>query len=211
MLEETIMAVSIENRKFARTTQKSPVIVGSLDSGDSYTARMVNYSSNGMYLETDSVIPLEQEIFIGVGNLPPGSSTQAPKGYRVKVIWQKKLKDSIFNYGYGVHIVSDYKIQKSQTTSIQKKQDRRKHPRKSYRKPVFFTSQNQYYEGTIKNISRNGAFIEINRDFPEGQSIRLVIPGTKIDKGVMLKSAIVRKDKDGIGVQFLELKKQRHP
>ena len=205
------MALYVENRKSARTTQKSPVFVGNLDSGDSYTARMVNYSSNGMYLETDRVVPLEQEIFIGIENLPPGFSADAPKGYRVKVIWQKKLKDSIFNYGYGVHIVSAHDIPKSPTIGIQKKQDRRKHPRRSYQRPVFFTAQTQYYEGIIKNISRNGAFIEINHNFSEGQSIRLVIPGTKIDKGVMLKSAIVRKDQDGIGVQFLELKKQRLP
>jgi hypothetical protein len=205
------MVLYVENRKSARTTQKSPVFVGNLDSGDSYTARMVNYSSNGMYLETDSVIPLEQEIFIGIENLPPGFSAGAPKGYRVKVIWQKKLKDSIFNYGYGVHIVSAYNIPKSPTKGTQRKQDRRKHPRRSYQRPVFFTAQSQYYEGNIKNISRNGAFIEINHSFSEGQSIRLVIPGTKIDKGVMLKSAIVRKDQDGIGVQFLELKKQRLP
>jgi hypothetical protein len=200
-----------ENRKSARTTQKSPVFVGNLDSGDSYTARMVNYSSNGMYLETDRVIPLEQEIFIGIENLPPGFSADAPKGYRVKVIWQKKLKDSIFNYGYGVHIVSAYNIPKSSTKGIQRGQDRRKYPRRSYQRPVFFTAQNQYFEGIIKNISRNGAFIEIKSNFSEGQSIRLVIPGTKIDKGVMLKSTIVHKDQAGIGVQFLELKKQRLP
>lgn len=203
------MVVYVENRKFTRTTQKSPVLVGKINSGNSYTARMVNYSRNGMYLETDRVIPPAQEIIIGFENLPPGFSADAPKVYRAKVIWQKQLKQSIFNYGYGVSIVSAYKIPKSQTRDIQRKQDRRKHHRRPYQKPVFFTGQNQYYEGIIKNISQNGAFIEINNNFSKGQSIRLVIPGTKIDKGVMLKSAIVRKDKDGIGVQFLELKKQR--
>jgi hypothetical protein len=164
-----------------------------------------------MYLETDSVIAPTQEIFFVFENLPPGFSADAPKGYHAKVIWQKKLKGSIFNYGYGVKIVSGYKIPKPQTRDIQRKQNRRKHPRRSYQRPVFFTAQNQYYEGIIKNISRNGAFIEIKSNFSEGQSIRLVIPGTQIDKGVMLKSAIVRKDQGGIGVQFLELKKQRHP
>jgi hypothetical protein len=172
---------------------------------------MVNYSSNGMYLETDILIPPAQEIFIGFENLPSGFSSDAPKGYRARVVWQKKLKESIFNYGYGVKVVSTYTIPKSQTRGILRKQERRKYPRRSYQRPVFFTAQNQYYEGIIKNISRNGAFIEINYKFSEGQSIRLVIPGTKIDKGVMLKSAIVREDQDGIGVQFLELKRQRHP
>jgi len=205
------VVVYAENRKFARATLKSPVIVSKLNSRNLHTARMVNYSSNGMYLETDRLIPPEQEIFIGFENLPSGFSTDAPKGYRAKVIWQKKLKESIFDYGYGVNIISAYKIPKSQTRGVRRKQDRRKHPRRPYQKPVFFTGQNKYFEGIIKNISQNGAFIEINNNFSEGQSIRLVIPGTKIDKGMMLKSSIVRKDKDGIGVKFLELKKQRRP
>ena len=204
------MVANVENRKFARTTQKSPTFVGRLDSGNAHTARMVNYSKDGMYLETDSVIAPEREIFIGFENLPPGFSADAPKGYRARVIWQKKLKDSIFNYGYGVTLVSDYKIPKSQSKSSQRKQDRRKHPRRPYRRTVFFTSQNEYYEGIIRNISRNGAFIEIKNNFSDGQLLKLVIPGTKIDKGVMLKSSIVHAEGDGIGVQFLELKKQRH-
>ena len=205
------MVLYVENRKFARTTQKSPAFVGKINSRNLHTARMVNYSTNGMYLETDILIPPTQELFIGFENLPPGFSADAPKGYRAKVVWQKKLKERIFKYGYGLIVVSAYKIPKTLTGGIQRRQDRRKHPRRSYERPVFFTSQNQYYEGIIKNISRNGAFIETNNKFSEGQSIRLVIPGTKIDKGVMLKSAIVREDQDGIGVQFLELKKQRHP
>ena len=91
MLEEITVVLYVENRKFVRTTQKSPVFVGQINSGDSHTARMVNYSKNGMYFETDIVIPPAQEIFIGFGNLPPGFSADTPKGYRAKVIWQKKL------------------------------------------------------------------------------------------------------------------------
>ena len=205
------MIVHAENRKFARITQKSPVFIGKLNSSNPYPARMVNYSSNGMYLETDRLIPPEQEIFIGFENLPSGFSGNAPKAYRAKVIWQKKLKESIFNYGYGVNIISAYKIPKSQSRSVHRIDDRRTHPRRYYQKSVLFTGQNKYFEGIIKNISRNGAFIEINDNFSEGQSIRLVIPGTKIDKGVMLRGSIVRNDKNGIGVKFLELKKQRRP
>ena len=65
-------------------------------------------------------------------------------------------------------------------------QEMRKHPRRPYHKPVYFTSQNQYYKGTIKNLSRSGAFIETIGNFAARQLIRLVIPGTKIDKGTLI-------------------------
>ena len=38
--------------------------------------------------------------------------------------------------------------------------------------------------------------------FSVGQAIRLVIPGTRIDNGVMLKAEIIRFNATGVGVKF---------
>ena len=85
----------------------------------------------------------------------------------------------------------------------------RKHPRKPYSKPVFIASENQYYTGLIKNISRRGIFIKIKDNFTVGQLIKLVVPGTKIDKGVMLIVEVVHMSPTGIGVEYKSLLKKR--
>ena len=85
----------------------------------------------------------------------------------------------------------------------------RRHPRRSYPKTVFFTSQSQYYEGLANNISKGGIFIETKDKFSVGQIIKLVIPGTKIDKGVMLKGEVVRFDQAGVGVKFKSILKSK--
>jgi hypothetical protein len=50
-------------------------------------------------------------------------------------------------------------------------------------------------------------FIETKENFAEGQTLRLVIPGTKIDKGIMLKGEIKHLNRKGIGVQFKRILK----
>ena len=90
---------------------------------------------------------------------------------------------------------------------LQRSTDSRKYPRKPYLKPVFFTSQNEYFQGVINNISRNGALIETKDNFSIGQIIRLVIPGTKIDNGVMLKAEVVRVNSSTVAVKFRSITK----
>jgi hypothetical protein len=51
-------------------------------------------------------------------------------------------------------------------------------------------------------------FIETRDNFNEGQTLRLVIPGTKIDNGTMLKGEIKHLNRKGIGVQFKRILKQ---
>ena len=50
-------------------------------------------------------------------------------------------------------------------------------------------------------------FIITRDDFSIGQMVRLVIPGTKIDNGTMLKGEIKHSNGKGIGVQFKKILK----
>ena len=72
---------------------------------------------------------------------------------------------------------------------------------------VFFAANNNYFEGLINNLSKNGIFIETRDQFTVGQTVRLVIPGTKIDNGTMLKGEIKHLNQKGIGVQFKKILK----
>ncbi|NIV99894.1 hypothetical protein GWN26_12515, partial [Candidatus Saccharibacteria bacterium] len=111
---------------------------------------------------------------------------------------------------YGVRYASEADLQTPQIKVLQETQiseDLRRYPRKHFSNSVFFTSRNEYFEGLIDNISKNGIFIETQDDFTVGQMVRLVIPGTKIDNGTMLKGEIRHRNKKGIGIQFKQLLK----
>ena len=204
-----------EKRSDPRTIHKSPIKVEDIMAGKTYRARMVNYSKNGLYFETNC--PLESEaIYIEMEYSPKASSSYNLKDrYHAVIRWHKKLEDSLFNYGYGVQYISapdKENIQSSELKDAKKtSEDLRRHPRRPYRKTVLFTSQNQYYEGITNNISKGGVFIETNDKLSVGQIIRLVIPGTKIDKGVMLKGEVIHVKQRGVGVKFKSLLKKGRP
>ncbi len=81
----------------------------------------------------------------------------------------------------------------------------RKFNRKPFRRATIFACQNRYYAGLTRNISKGGVFIETRNHFSEGQIITLVISGTKIEKGVMLKGQVVHLNRRGFALKFLSL------
>jgi Tfp pilus assembly protein PilZ len=172
-----------------------------------------------MFLETDVVLDSETEIVVGIENSPFDSPTTssmssdsgAPECYRAKVVWQKNVEGSIFNFGYGVHIIADEEKKSPQDEDLQKSPELRKHPRRSYSKSVYFSTENQYYKGLATNISRRGVFIETKDAFEVGQIIKLVIPGTRIDDGAMLKGEVAHCRQTGIGVEFKSLLRKKDP
>ncbi len=192
-----------EKRSDARQSYKSPVMIENPAAGTIHRARMTNYGRNGLFIETNADFEPGADVYIGIENSPYRPSTyEAPDGYVAKIIWQRQIEDTFFTNGYGVKLISEYKLQRAQERKDQTDQEMRKHPRKPYHKPVYFTSQDQYYKGTINNLSRGGAFIQTKGNFAAGQIIKLVIPGTKIDNGTMLKSEIIHSSSNGFGIKF---------
>lgn len=201
-----------ERRSDIRTNYKSPATVED-SKGIIYRARIVNYSNNGLYIETDWPLEAGSEIYIEMEKSPYASSTFDSLDRRQSVImWHTKLKDSYYRHGYGIKYIRDFEEKASPIRVFnQTKEDEemRLYPRKHFSNSVYFTSQSKYFEGLIHNISKNGMFIETRDIFNEGQSLRLVIPGTKIDNGTMLKGEIKHLSRKGIGVQFKRILKSK--
>ena len=59
-----------ENRDNARIRYKSPVTIENLQAGIIYQARMLNFSKFGLYFESDSLLGLGDEVFIGIEYSP---------------------------------------------------------------------------------------------------------------------------------------------
>lgn len=170
-----------------------------------YRARLANHSGRGLYFETDLFLNPGSKICIGIQD---SSHKFFPKDYGsflVKIIWRKRLTDISYNFGYGAKMVFNKVQTKSQRNDHFEPQESRKHSRKSFSKPAYFSSQNKYYEGVIKNISHAGAFIETKTKFSNGDELKLVVPGP--NKYILIKCKIIHFNQTGFGVKFKNVSK----
>jgi hypothetical protein len=200
------MTRNTERRNGLRHIYKAPVLVQELNKIYFYRARMVNYSDNGMYIETDIALDGATDLIVGIEDtkfIPPTAPPDSTIFFRAKILWQKDLTDNIFNFGYGSKIISIADDLKALDINLPVAQELRKHPRKSFQKLIYFAWNNQFSKGTIDNISRGGVSILSRDKLTVGQTIRFVIPGTRYDKGVMLKGKVAYTNPKGVGVKII--------
>ena len=195
-----------ENRDNARIKYKSPVTIENLKAGIIYQARMLNFSKYGLYFETDSLLGLGDEVFIGIEYSPYADSQDTYECVRAKIMWRRELPTSFFKYGYGVKYSIDYDKQKSRDGSLKIIEDQRKHARKRYSKRILFSTRNKILTGITKDISPSGVFIETHNRLEVGQTVTLVVP-LKSHRKAKILSEVIWGSPDGFGVKFLRIKK----
>jgi Tfp pilus assembly protein PilZ len=202
-IEKTVTAESYENRENARLDEYRPISVKDLKAGIFHKATMLNYSKNGMYFETDSILALGAEIYLGIENSLHASFVDEFECKLARIIWRKKLKKSFYNYGYGVKFISADNTDEhkcgNQNTGI----DTRKHSRKQYTKSVLYVADNQISEGRSQNISPSGIFLKTKDKLKVGQIMILSLP-TKTKKGLKIRGEVVWSNNEGCGVKFLK-------
>jgi hypothetical protein len=201
---------NLENRDSARMRHTSSLQVKDLTSGKIHKARMFNYSKDGVYFESDSVLNPGLQIYIGIQNSPYASLPDVLEYHRAEIIWRKKLKRSFFRFGYGVRLAALANTQDIKLNDSKKTKDLRQHPRRPCNQSTLFAAQNEIFEGSIKNISTSGVFIMANRAFEVGQIINLALP-FKNGKEVKIKGQIVWTNDEGFGIKFLRIDKKKSP
>ena len=198
----------IEKRQHKRMNRNTMVTLESLQIGVNENTRMVNCSDNGQYFESDRFLQPGAEVFIQIEN-SPNDQTETYECHHAKIIWGKRLKNAPYAYGYGTKYVVLSNGQNELETDSGQIKNLRRYPRKYIDKPVILRFENKPYDGFIRNISRNGCFIE-NREFLNiGQIIELAIPGTKFVENNMLKVEVVRLSPIGVGVKFKNIIKKK--
>ena len=201
-----------ERRSDIRDICRLPISVQESNNIYIYRARLVNFSAKGMYIETEIALDVGTDLIVGIEDSKLTLSTAAfdvPVFFRAKIMWQKVSTKSIFNFGYGTKLIFVADDQNVLDTALPVEHELRKHPRKSYKKVIFFTYNDQYSKGLIDNISRGGVFVVTHENLSVGQTIKFVIPGTKFDNGVMLKGEVVYTSQKGVGVKLMSLFKGR--
>jgi hypothetical protein len=185
----------------------SSLQVQDIESGKIHKARMFNYSKEGVYFESDSVLDPGIQIYIGIQDSPFAAMPDVLEYHLAQIMWRKNLKDSFFRYGYGVKLASLADKQDSKSRAVKSAEDLRKHPRRPYDQFTLFTTQSGIFEGSIKNISSSGVFLNAKNTFKVGQTLTLVLP-FKNGKDVKVKGKIVWTNDKGFGVKFLNIPKE---
>ena len=204
------MVFDSEKRNTARVDYQCLVTVEDLQVGRIYRAKMLNYSENGLYFETDRLLQPGEAVFIGIEDSTLESLADTYKCYRAKIMWRKKLTTSSFYYGYGVKYTVDYNKRYMQINGEKDLRDIRRHARKTYSRPVFFISENRRYGGFTENISAAGAFIKTHERLGVGQVLILGIP-LKKEKKAKIRGKVVWSNPQGFGVKFLSTHKRTSP
>jgi Tfp pilus assembly protein PilZ len=195
-----------ENRRNARIQHKSPVTIENLKAGIIYQARMLNFSKYGLYFETDSLLRLGDEVFVGIEYSPYTDNRDTYECLRAKIMWRRELPTSFFKFGYGVKFSIDYAKQKLRNGNLKIIEDQRKYDRKRYAKPIIFATQNKILGGITRDISPSGVFIETQHRLEVGQTVTLVIP-LRTAKNAKIKSRVIWVGPEGFGVKFLKIRK----
>ena len=159
-----------------------------------YKARLVNFSGNGLFFETDLLLPPGAKICIGIHDPKRRLFSEDYVRLIVKIIWRNSLIKGQFEYGYGAKEIV-----------CESPKDLRKNPRKAFSKSAFFAFKDKYHEGVIKNLSRGGAFIATKARLSNRIGLKLIIPGPH--RYILLKGNIIHIKQTGFGVKFNDVLK----
>ena len=85
--------------------------------------------------------------------------------------------------------------------NIKSKRDKRISPRKAYSGHILFVTNNGFNEGRLKDYSRSGLFIITKTHLKVGEIITVAIPYAN-DKQIKCKGQIMRRDRDGFGIDL---------
>jgi hypothetical protein len=190
----------IKNRRGSRIYYWTPITIQESGVYFLYRARLANYSMSGIYFETDLLLYPGAKVYVGIQDTSHRLFSEDHGSFLVNIIWRKPLTESSFNYGYGAKLTLGEAQKNSQINNDYEIKELRRNPRKFFSKPTYFTSENKYYKGAIRNISRNGVFIESEAKFSTGDELKFVVQG--VNKYALLKGEIIHYNLTGFGVKF---------
>lgn len=194
-----------EKRSESREYYWTPITIQESGVCFLYRARLANHSRRGLYFETDLFLHPGAKIYIGIQD---SNHRFFPKDYGsflAEIVWRKRLTEISSNFGYGAKMIFNKVEKKLHRSDHVELTELRKNPRKPFSKLTYFTYQNKYYEGIIKNLSQAGAFIETKTEFLNGDELKLVVPGP--ENYILIRCKIIHFSQTGFGVKFKNILK----
>jgi hypothetical protein len=96
---------TIEKRRSPRFDHASQVRIKVPQSEKLHNAMMVNYSKDGIYIESDSQLNCGTQVKIGIKNSPYAGSPDTVEYFRGIILWCQELDNSFYQFGYGVQLI----------------------------------------------------------------------------------------------------------
>jgi hypothetical protein len=206
MKETQIKTDSSEMRSSARIDHSSPIQIKDIHSGNLHRAKMLNYSSEGLYFESDSMLRSGMQIYLGIKDSPFAASPDVIEYRRAEILWRKKLKQSYYSFGYGVKFHAAGKQRVVPTEKSTSKAELRRHPRKACRNTTRLCTDDAIFEGEIKNVSLSGIFISSDKALSVNQILTLSVPG-KGGKALKMEGQVVWCNHEGCGIKIQRIEK----
>ena len=191
-----------EKRQNVRIVHTSALRIKDLKSGKVHQARMQNYSKNGLYFETDSILDQGDKIYIAIQDSPFALKSGQLEYYNAEIMWRRKFEDTFFDFGYGVKFLTSSEKKKSKSNSIPKRKNVDKIRTKSRQKNIYFSDRCKTYKGIIKDISPSGIFFASQDTFKLGQILSFALP-LKNGTEAKIEGQIIWADEKGLGAIFL--------
>ena len=195
-----------ERRHKTRFSHETPVTLENEEIGLLHGVRMYNYSSTGIYFETNFYLQPGTDLYIGIKSSPFANESDVYECYRAVIKWRKFLEESSFDYGYGLHLIErapeTLSVDSPAADKLQDKRELRQHERKKCSIPAMVSTPSTTFDVLIKNISKGGIFFKTNQELNQGKSLDLMIPMKNKGKLLKRRGTVVWLEKDGVGVEF---------
>ena len=99
------MHIDLERRKSQRFDYKSAILHSTNPPDFYYGGIMYNFSSGGLYFESDEDLLQEDEISISIQNPPPQMKKNPREYFDVRIKWCRVLQHASHQVGYGAQIL----------------------------------------------------------------------------------------------------------
>jgi hypothetical protein len=210
MKDAQIKKANSEMRTSARIDHSSPIQIKVIQTGNLHKAKMFNYSREGLYFESDSMLNPGMSIYLGIKNSPFASLPDVLEYRQGEILWRNKLKQSFYMFGYGVKIHSEGKQHVLQMDGGSSKAELRRHPRQSCRNSALLSTDDAVIKVKIKNVSLSGVFISSGKALALDQILTLSVPG-KQGGELRMTGQVVWTNHEGCGIKIQRIEKILEP
>ena len=222
----------LEPAKRQKKRIKRDALIYSVSSNDTFDVASYNkawilkVSQGNIWFLSNIALPQGKYAYLGL-NMKGSDAVFSPDGFHLVLIKRRTESDNpSYRFRYQARYVNanpalgkvarrlDFEKQALKNNSLPSQNDPRDHPRKSFRKMIFFRYKGNTYKGIITNLSRGGAFIETKNSLSFGQTIEIAIPEKYSKEDIKILGEVVRLEKNGVALNWtkiLDSKSDRKP
>ena len=203
-----------------RKRAESDAVIYSVASNEAFDvasynkARILRIHRKDIWFASNIALPKGQYAYIGFNMTEPDPELNPNQFHPVRIKGRTRSHDSSHRYRYRASYINakgtlkklahkaNFEKQAPKNINLQVDRDPRNIPRKSCYQAIFFYSENKKYQGTLTNLSRQGAYIQTNNNLFFRQNIEIEVPVNHSREGFRLLGKVIRVELNGVGLRL---------